>query len=475
VRGILATLGVMVVVSSATAAAQEEGEQVLQELRSLGPQCSKALRSRIAEHRERGASASDAVLRTEDTPAVLAPLGERIEVSGGIRTRAEYRSLVDYKTAAGMDRSDDFALLRTRLNFDVGVNDRVRALVQVQDSRKFGEEESTTSDEAGVDLHQAYFNMELNPLGNVPLTVRLGRQEMRLGSGRFVAECPWSNVGRSFDGLRLTWKAQDWDVHLFGMLVQEAGAGSTDDDRAFAGLHATRRHTGDHIFDVYAYYRHFADGSFTGETGTSGDLRDVSVGARALGRHGAWDCEGEIAFQTGERAEDDVKAWMAVARLGHTFRRVRLGPRLGLEYNFASGDEDPADGTRQGFDDLFGLRHFVLGIADYTGRSNLHDFVVQVAAKSSESWKLRVDYHVFRLAERRDAWRACNLSVMQRDPTGAADPSLGSELDICASCELDNMRVSFGGARFFAGPYVKELTGRDQDATWLFVQCEARF
>jgi len=396
-------------------------EQQIQELRERLVQLEKRL-------------GPEQTLESEDKPSYLvAPSSNRLKVSGEIRSRAEYRSLLDYKTVASMDQSDDFALLRTRLNFDVDVNERMRALVQIQDSRKFGEEATTTSDEAGVDLHQAYFEAVLNQSATAPLALRVGRQELRLGSGRLVAECPWSNVGRSLDGLRLTWKGDSWSADFFEMLVQEAGSGSTDDDRAFAGAHYAYQGSNGRRFDVYAYYRHYADGSFTGETGSTGDLRDVTTGARTLLESDTWDCEGEIAFQTGERAEDNVEAWMAVARCGYTFGGLGWRPRLGLEYNFASGDEDPADGRHQGFDDLYGLRHFVLGVGDYTGRSNLHDVDLQVSAKPSENWKISVDYHIFHLgACRSTCLREACRTRLPRSPARCLAVGGRSTVAVCA-------------------------------------------
>ncbi len=437
-------------------------------------------------------TAAEKPAEPERPPNLFAPMSERIDVTGEVRARGEYRSLVDYKTDNGMDGSSSFTLLRTRLAVDATVNDWLRGYVQFQDSRTFGEEYSTTADnrsnftnhDTGVDLHQGYFDVKLDGfLGGAPLTLRAGRQEMQYGSGRLVDVCAWGNAGRSFDGGRLTWKSENWDVNLFATTIKEpyyaAGTQSyTDQDQTFSGLHVAYTGIEKHTIDAYAYYRDIADQSVTGEDTTHGglgDRKDVTSGVRLLGKLGPWDYEGEAALQVGRYAYDDELAWMAVARLGYTVEDMAWKPRLGLEYDFASGDHDPTDGDRGGFDDLYGSRHGVLGIADYTGRSNLHDFVVQASASPVKNWTVGADYHYFVLAEEEDAWRASDLTVMRQDTSGDSGRDLGSELDLQATYKLKNLDLSFGGARFFAGNYVENTTGRDKDATWLFLSATVKF
>jgi hypothetical protein len=305
---------------------------------------------------------------------------------------------------------------------------------------------------------------------------------MSLGSGRLVAVRPWSNVGLSFDGARLTYKDGDWEASLFGANVKEpyyaAGTLSrTDQDQTFSGLHVTYTGIEKHTLDAYAYYRDIADQSVTGEDRPTetGDRKDTTLGARFLGKLGPWDYEGEAALQTGEYAYDDELAWMAVARTGYTFESAGWKPRLGLEYDFASGDKNPTDGKHGGFDDLYGVRHGFLGTADYTGRSNLHDFVAQASVKPFKDWTVGADYHYFVLAEEKDAWRACDLSAMRQDTSGESGRDLGSEIDVQASYKIKNLDLSFGGAYFFAGHYVRETTGRDKDATWAFLSATVKF
>jgi hypothetical protein len=436
----------------------------------------RALRERVQRLEQKAGPAEAPAAPSAGQPhGVLAPVSESIEVTGEVRVRNECRNVKDYKSIDSMRAGDDYTLLRTRLNVNATITDWLGARVGIQDSRTFGEEASPTSDEAGVDLHEGYLELRLRSVADVPLMIRVGRQEIRLGAGRLVAERQWSNAGQAFDGLHAVYEAEVWQAHAFIMTVKES-TGSIDDDRLVTGLHATCNAVEKHTFDAYLYHRRYSDETFTGEKGKTGDLRDATFGLRGIGKQGGLDYEGEIAYQVGERGKDDVRAWMAVARVGYTVQDLAWKPRLGVEYDFASGDEDPSDGVYQGFDDLFGLRHWFLGIADYTGRSNLHDVAIQTNVEPVKDFTLQTDFHWFHLAEAKDAWRASDLSVMRRDASGKSNPNLALELDFVARYKAaKHFDFQTGAAWFFAGPYVEDTTGRDKDAWWCYLMVIATF
>ena len=78
-----------------------------------------------------------------------------------------------------------------------------------------------------------------------------------------------------------------------------------------------------------------------------------------------------MAVQTGSLGADSVQAWA-----GHWQLRAGAPTRvpLGLtgEYNYASGDADPTDGTRGTFDQLYPTGHDKYGLADQVGWRNIH-------------------------------------------------------------------------------------------------------
>src|SRR4030042_949473 len=60
----------------------------------------------------------------------------------------------------------------------------------------------------------------------------------------------------------------------------------------------------------------------------------------------------EMALQRGHVVGDNISAWGGHWEAGWKPLGRGVGPRLGLEYNFASGDADPGDARHGSFDDF---------------------------------------------------------------------------------------------------------------------------
>ncbi|MEK7776225.1 MAG: alginate export family protein, partial [Planctomycetota bacterium] len=188
-------------------------------------------------------------MKAEDIAGnVYSEFAKKVKLGGQIRTRAEYANGF-YQTPAnngtlggsvglkytdgattkykskGID--DDYVLNQTRLWADADVNEHLRVFIQLQDARTFGAEGTTVgyansySENAILDLHQGYF--DLKKLFDMPLTVRVGRQEIIWGDHRVIGNFVWSNVGRVFDGGRFMWDTDTIHAEAFAMKVDEDG------------------------------------------------------------------------------------------------------------------------------------------------------------------------------------------------------------------------------------------------------------
>ncbi|XDD48380.1 alginate export family protein [Leptospira sp. WS39.C2] len=103
----------------------------------------------------------------------------------------------------------------------------VIAKVTFQDSRLWGAERgsltglSTANDATrqSTDVREAFVEIKNN--FGLPLHVQAGRQILRYGDERLVGSLDWTNVGRSFDGLRFKWEDKFFSSHLFVTSVSE--------------------------------------------------------------------------------------------------------------------------------------------------------------------------------------------------------------------------------------------------------------
>jgi hypothetical protein len=445
-----------------------------------------------------GAPAQDPVPPKQDPPAVepatlQVPLVEKATLGGQIRLRAEMKDPVDYRIpgtngrAATEDVSDgdEYLLLRTRLHIDLIVKKGLRAFVQIQDSRAFGDEfgavtpatapstAATLGNVRGVDVHQAY--VEAENLFDEPLAVRLGRLELpQLGDGRLVSHLDWHNVGRSWDGAMATFTPKDfWVAAMAAVLNESTGTDGADD--AFYGLYASYRGFERHEIDAYVFGRDFRR-DVTGELGPTGDLFDQTFGVRLKGATAGFDYTAEVAFQRGDWAEDAIEAMALVATLGYTFADVPWKPRLGVEASRASGDDDPTDGDRGTFDPLFSFGHAYHGFYDLLLWKNARTFMVSASAKPADWLTVVVDTHVLRLDEDRDGWYGVPVgALIRRDATGNAGNEIGWEVDVHAKVKCgERVDVWAGVSHFEPGGFVED-TGSSPAGTWVFAQMTVKF
>ena len=264
---------------------------------------------------------------------------------------------------------DGYLLQRYLQHVDVHVGSRVRVWTEFDSSLENGRigGPRPVIDEDKLDLHQAFVDLTIGVRGPSAAVLRVGRQEIALGSGRMYALREGPNVPLSFDGVRVIAHAGPWQLDAWAARPVDTTPGVFDD-----GSH--------HIFDVWGvygsrvitlsrqsvgldvYYLGLARDAAQFEQGTANETRHT-FGARV--RHqGEWAYDAEAMFQAGRFGSGDIRAWRSVIEGSHLLTDVAWSPRLGLVLDAASGDKNPADPNLQTFNALFQS-------GTYSGRAQL--------------------------------------------------------------------------------------------------------
>jgi hypothetical protein len=431
-----------------------------------------------------------------DTAAAPTPTQEpffktlikQVSLGGQIRIRGEYRDPTSYANTLAATRSDELFLTRIRINLKFSVTDDIDVFVQPQDERQWGQELSVSTDERNLDLHQGY--VEIRHLLTEPLSIKAGRMELSYGDQRLVSPLDWSNIGRAWDGAKIRYAPTDWWVEGFYTVIRNplppapaplisaptsTIGGAHDED--FFGLYSSYVGVADHEFDVYGFFREFRDGSATSELGPTGNLIDRTIGARIKGNDLGFEYTLEAMSQTGHAATDQIRAYAYVATLGYTFDQG-WKPRIGVEYDYASGDRHPADGKRNTFDSLYPFSHYYQGFADVFSFKNGKDAVVYLKVSPNDNLTLQFDFHNFWLASGTDGWYNAAGVQIRRDATGLSTSRVAQETDLHARLALGNyVKFWAGWSHVFAGPYVRQTqtTGTSKDMDWLFIQMTVDF
>ncbi len=472
------------------------------------------------------------VAKPEVAPAitgnVYSELSRKIKLGGEMRARFESFYNFDFSgkptdtfdTKKGSHR--ELTLLRTRLNFDADINDYLRAFLELQDNRAFGEEQSTVGSlsDNRTDLLQGFAELKsFSPVSSVlsDLSFLVGRWRLNYGKERIIGPLDWTNQGRSWDGARLRWagKNGNW-VDGFVTQIAESFASpsvvprtavraSEDRDEVFWGIYGHLTFLKGIVDEIEPYFlgrnqSWNADGRKL--FGTTDDIfreNRYTAGVRVAGEPTVlpgldYDIEGNYQFGNVivEGANFDIQdAYSIHAGAGYTCKSIAWTPRVGGKFSFASGDKDSADDELNTFDQLYPTGHAHLGYIDLVGRQNIFDYEVNLSAKPTKKWLMKVDGHWFMLDQAEDAWYDAGGNVLGAW-TGAAgtdkpDRELGKEVDLTANYAMfKNFSVTLGYSHFFAGDFIQDDnvttdgsgSGKkfgDSDADWFYVMTTLKF
>lgn len=396
---------------------------------------------------------------------------QSVRWSGQIRVRSE----VDGRDFNQETRPNTFTLLRSRLGAEIIPVENVKVFLQAQDSRVFGEEKnasgsfSTLAATGNLDLHQGY--LQINEFLAEPLSVKVGRQELKYGNERIIGAVGWHNVGRSFDGvlLRLGLKAA-----LIDFFAMKTGETAIYPPVATPTSTAHVRDAGSELFGIYGTFKTLiADASalyllfeWNRNQTVAGlnDLERFTIGSYAKGEIGVVDFVAELGYQGGKRQGADVSAYMLTGAVGYSFGGLPLR-RLSVGYELLSGTS-PANLEYQSFDPVFHTGHKFYGFMDYfisipanTETRGLSDLILHTLFKVSDPINVKVWFHNLR-----------------QDETSTGKKALGQEIDLIVSYRYaDRVVFNLGASAFLPASQMRRRFGESDVAFWSFLSTEVSF
>jgi len=269
----------------------------------------------------------------------------------------------------------DFVEQRTRLNVSADFTNEVKAFIELESYEIWGRdfrsnyitgEDGRTASSDDVEIYQAY--IELDEAFDLPLRLRIGRQEMKLGKGWLVDDIATALIGRSFDGIRATYSTESLDVDAWFAKLDESGAVEADGDIDFYGIYATC--TAVEWLQASLYWMLVRDAVSLNDTNFVApiewmeDLFELddydattmhTVGARLFGGASGFDYDLELAYQFGDAGragfgfkptgflygDDDAEfdAWAGDLEVGYTMD-VAWNPRFYLGGAYVEGEDN---------------------------------------------------------------------------------------------------------------------------------------
>ncbi|OGW66946.1 MAG: hypothetical protein A3A88_00160 [Nitrospirae bacterium RIFCSPLOWO2_01_FULL_62_17] len=393
-------------------------------------------------------------------------------------------------------------------------------------------------------------------LGVQGLSLKAGRQLMVMGNHRLFGHFDWANTGFSHDGVTLQYSQPNWEFwggwlrpmetdfniaasgtanqnsSSFGVVPpgvnQTQNGGFGDSDIFFARL-ALKPMAGLAIEPLWVFQNNNARNALPtvtgmGTTGSSvvaahanGQNRHT-VGARVGYRQGMFDgtFEGYHQFgaissnQDGTGASNNkdlhINAYALAAEGGVTLKDMPWSPRIGLEFNYASGDGDANCGAAAGtakpsaaacngssntFENLYPTNHIVMGYADVMAWRNMvaYSGSLQVLPFDNKANHLELRYWNFNRASTGDNWyrAAQNVYFGANTATGAITnraAHLAQEIDVIYTLFFKGNKVAWqtGFSYLYAGSFLDNVAAgtygagaKATDQTWGYTQLHVNF
>jgi hypothetical protein len=414
---------------------------------------------------------------------------DNLTIGGEARIRYEIRNNACFSSNVQCNESAGSHRIRVNVGYDLTPD--VSFFAQIQDARVYGSEaanNTTTGGEpavssanlnnTGIDLHQGYILVK--NLGLPGLSLKAGRQEIFFGDHRLFGNFNWSQIGNSFDAVRLTHSMPIADVDLFwariadtegigtnnGVLFPTPANAKGSSDQNIYGLYVTLKPIPSWTVEPYYFLLQDtrpAGGGFA-TVPQAPDQTRSTVGGRINGRAGGLDATAELAWQFGGMASGaagnnhdlHINAEAAALRAGFTFDAVPMKPRVGIEVDYASGSNKIATGGKNNtFDNLFPTNHFKFGAMDLMAWKNQVTYQAVFDVKPDAVSKFQVNFLILRLANHLDNWYRSSQTVYGTTGAGNTSSSLGRELDVHYYRTIkERFKFEVGAGHFWAGSYI---------------------
>jgi len=339
---------------------------------------------------------------------------QNVKVSGDITVSGVARSHFGLTYENVADKSvlkQNFLMTQTRVRVDADLTDNVMATVRLINERIWnGQNDNGDSDlnNTNIDLDLAF--VTLKEFLYSPLTLTIGRQEIKFGNGLIVAKSgaaagttslPTDLSERAaFDAIRAT---LDYDPLVVDVVYAQVKQSNTidRDTVSLAGVNATYALSSKVNVSGYYWLKKNNDTNIgagrSDKTNTVGGL----ITATPIENLSA---SLEAAYQFGRNtATSDQKkhdAWALQAMADYTFAKVKTTPKIGASYTYLSGNEASGDTRNQGWDPMFydqKLNNIVYAILPMT---NMNVLNLKASCKPVEDVTVSAVYGYYNVAQK---------------------------------------------------------------------------
>jgi hypothetical protein len=321
------------------------------------------------------------------------------------------------------------------------------------------------------DLRQGY--LEYHDEDN---TFRLyaGRKELLFGDERVVGISDWTNVSRTFDGFfgHFGDRTDKNSVDVFSSSVAAIHPTSLDTHGAGLTFHGGYGTIGSWIpntvLQPFVLVR--ALPRVESQQGIYGSEVETTFGAEAEGRLPAgfdYDVLGDL--QRGSYSNDSIYAGAGIVKVAHLFDSLPWKPRLGGEYDYATGNPHQNPNRISTYDQQYPSDHNAFGLVDLLGFQNIWERRVNLDLGPSKTLTLLLQGEAIGVSSRFDSVYNSGGGVIVRPPShGFATNSIGDGFDASAKYVFHNYWTVNTGVGHFVPGGLMSANNHGAPLTYLF-------
>lgn len=399
-------------------------------------------------------------------------------LSLGGEERLRFMNALDDARLTGVQSS--FLLDRTRLYGDLWYRDLFRIYMEGIDAHTTPQGQAPLAiDVDTMDIWNLFVESKVATVDDAPVYVRYGRQELNLGSQRLISPSDWSNIPRTFQGVRATYNVSRFSLDAFWVnpvLINANQLDSPVHNENFSGIWSTFRPVQGQSIDAYYLYLGQSQPVAKGTSNIVGGFNVNTIGSRYSGDRDNFLWDFEAMYQFGNWSNQSTSAQAATGGLGYRFADVPMAPNIWALLDYASGDPHlGSGGTHRTFNQLFPWGHTYFGYLDLVGRQNIVDPNLQLTVTPSPWLLVGLQGHFFYLASARDALYNSSGTALFVDPTGRSGNHVGNEIDFYTNIHLSKRQdVLIGYSHLFVGQFL-QAAGTTAAPNLIYVQYSVKW
>jgi Alginate export len=381
-----------------------------------------------------------------------------LSLDGQIRLRTE--DFTSYQYIPGNERI--YELTRIYGGLTVRPTSYLTGYMQFIDAHALGLPENIVASNMRdvFDLRQGY--LEYHDEDN-NFRLYAGRKELRFGNERVVGISDWTNVSRTFDGFfgHFGDRTDKNSFDVFSSSVVKINPTSLDTHGAgltFDGGYGTiGSWIPNTVLQPFVLVKAFPH--VKSQQGIYGSEVETTFGAETEGRLPAgfdYDILGDL--QRGSYSNDSIHSGAGIVKVAHLFESLPWKPRLGGEYDYATGNPHKDPNRISTYDQLYPSDHNAFGLFDLFGFQNIKEQRVNLDLGPTKNLSLLLQGEAIGVSSRFDSvYNSGGGAIVQPPSQGFATAKIGDGFDASAKYVFhDYWTVNTGVGHFFPGSLMSD-------------------